>query len=96
MRTAGFVYREQQPGTVLAATWDAVASGITTSGLPMRVSAAPFRRGGRDKAATVAITVEVTGSLQPWRTIFFVIGALDILVLAIGGVWVAWNMEELQ
>ena len=45
----------RRPSTVLAATWDAVASGITTSGLPMRVSAAPFRR-DKDKGATVAIT----------------------------------------
>jgi VWFA-related protein len=67
--TEGYVQprgKQQQqpprPSTVLAATWDAVASGIATSGLPMRVSAAPFRRGGKDKAATVAITVEVSGS----------------------------------
>ena len=51
---------ERRPSTVLAATWDAVSSGITTSGLPMRVFAAPFKSGGKD--ATVAITVEVAGS----------------------------------
>lgn len=51
---------ERRPSTVLAATWDAVASGITTSGLPMRVYAAPFKSRGKD--ATVAITVEVAGS----------------------------------
>ena len=50
----------RRPSTVLAATWDAVASGITTSGLPMRVYAAPFKSRGKD--ATVAITVEVAGS----------------------------------
>lgn len=48
---------ERRPSTVLAATWDAVASGVTTSGLPMRVYAAPFR--GKGKDATVAITVEI-------------------------------------
>ena len=47
--------------SVLTATWDAVASAITTSGVPIRVSAAPFKR-SKDKAATIAITVEVTGS----------------------------------
>src|SRR5688500_8060825 len=53
--------REQRsPSTVLAATWDAVTSGITTSGLPMRVYAAPFKSRGKD--ATVAITIEVAGS----------------------------------
>ena len=52
--------QERRPSTVLAATWDAVASGITTSGLPMRVYAAPFRSRGKD--ATVAITIEVAGS----------------------------------
>jgi VWFA-related protein len=52
--------QERRPSTVLAATWDAVASGITTSGLPMRVYAAPFKSRGKD--ATVAITVEVAGS----------------------------------
>jgi len=52
----------RRPKTVLAATWDAVASAITTSGVPMRLYAAPFKGKGKDKAATVAITVEVTGS----------------------------------
>jgi VWFA-related protein len=52
----------RRPKTVLTATWDAVASAITTSGVPMRLYAAPFKSKGKEKAATVAITVEVTGS----------------------------------
>ena len=52
----------RRPSTVLATTWDAVASAITTSGVPMRVYAAPFKGKGKDKAATVAITVEVAAS----------------------------------
>ena len=51
---------QRRPATVLAATWDAVSSAITTSGVPIRVSAAPFK--GRNNDATVAISVEVTGS----------------------------------
>jgi VWFA-related protein len=50
--------RRPPASAVLAATWDAVASAITTSGVPIRVYAAPFRSKGKDKAATVAITVE--------------------------------------
>jgi VWFA-related protein len=42
---------------VFAAAWDAARSGLTTSGIPMRVSAAPYRGTGRD--ATVAITLEM-------------------------------------
>ncbi len=53
--------RRPPTSAVLTATWDAVASAITTSGVPIRVSAAPFKK-GKDKAATIAITVEVTGS----------------------------------
>jgi VWFA-related protein len=67
--TEGYVQPRGRPQTlrrpptsaVLTATWDAVASAITTSGVPIRVSAAPFKK-GKDKAATIAITVEVTGS----------------------------------
>jgi VWFA-related protein len=51
---------QRRPSTVLAATWDAVTSAITTSGVPMRVYAAPFK--SRAGGATVAISVEVTGS----------------------------------
>ena len=51
--------RRPPPSAVLTATWDAVASAITTSGVPIRVSAAPFK-GRKDKAATVADHVEVT------------------------------------
>jgi hypothetical protein len=47
----------RRPSTVLAATWDAVASAITTSGVSMRVSAAAFK--GRGKDAIVPITVEL-------------------------------------
>ena len=47
----------RRPSTVLAATWDAVASAITTSGVSMRVNAAAFR--GRGKDAIVPITVEL-------------------------------------
>jgi VWFA-related protein len=52
--------RQQQPrrpATVLAATWDAVASAITTSGVSMRVNATAFK--GRGKDAIVPITVEI-------------------------------------
>jgi VWFA-related protein len=45
------------PSTVSAAVWDAVASPMTTSGVPMRMYAAPFKAGG--KLATVAITLEI-------------------------------------
>src|SRR5262245_342439 len=51
--------QRRAPG-VLAAVWDAVASAITTSGVPMRVYAAPFR--GRGKDATVAITLEIAAN----------------------------------
>jgi hypothetical protein len=44
---------------VLAAVWDGVASAITTSGVSMRVSAAPFRSRDGGKNATVAITLEI-------------------------------------
>ena len=54
--------RPQQPRrppttAVLAATWDAVASAITTSGVSMRVNAAAFK--GRGKEAVVPITLEI-------------------------------------
>jgi VWFA-related protein len=63
--TQGYVAprgRLQQPrrppaSAVLAATWDAVASAITTSGVSMRVNAAAFK--GRGKEAIVPITVEI-------------------------------------
>lgn len=51
--------QRKAPG-VLAAVWDAVASAITTSGVPMRMYAAPFR--GRGKDATVAITLEIAAT----------------------------------
>lgn len=47
----------RRPSTVLAATWDAVASAITTSGVSMRVYAAPFK--GTGKNATVPVTLEI-------------------------------------
>ncbi|HET9361168.1 MAG TPA: VWA domain-containing protein [Vicinamibacterales bacterium] len=49
----------RRPRTVLAAVWDAVASAVTTSGVSMRVSAAPFRNRDGGKNATVAITLEI-------------------------------------
>jgi VWFA-related protein len=49
----------RRPRTVLAAVWDAVASAVTTSGVSMRVSAAPFRDRDGGKNATVAITLEI-------------------------------------
>ena len=62
--TEGYVApRSRQPGaprrptTVLTATWDAVASAITTSGVSMRINAAPFK--GRGKDAVVPITLEI-------------------------------------
>jgi hypothetical protein len=48
------------PGSVLAAVWDAVSSPLTTSGVPMRVYAAPFR--GPRKEATVALALEIAAS----------------------------------
>ena len=48
---------ERRPGSVLAAVWDAVASPLTTSGISMRMFAAPFRRG--DKEAVVTISLEI-------------------------------------
>jgi VWFA-related protein len=50
----------KRPATVLAAVWDAVASPLTTSGVPMRLFAAPFRGPGKD--ATVVIALEMTAS----------------------------------
>ena len=50
--------RRPPPSSVLAATWDAVASAITTSGVSMRVNAAAFK--GRGKEAIVPITVELS------------------------------------
>ena len=48
----------RRPTTVLAATWDAVRSAITTSGVSIRMYAAPFR--GRGKDAIVPIALEIT------------------------------------
>ncbi len=62
--TAGYVAprgrppQERRPTTVLAATWDAVKSAMTTSGVPMRVYAAPFKGRAKD-SATVPITLEI-------------------------------------
>lgn len=54
--------RQQQqqrrpPGSVFTATWDAVTSAITTSGVSMRMYAAPFK--GKGKDAVVPITLEI-------------------------------------
>ena len=51
---------EKRPPGLLAAVWDAVASPLTTSGVPMRVYAAPFK--GTGKEATVAITLEIAAT----------------------------------
>jgi VWFA-related protein len=48
---------QRRPDTVLTATWDAVKSAITTSGVPMRVYAAPFK--GTNKGATIPIALEI-------------------------------------
>jgi hypothetical protein len=48
------------PGGVFAAVWDAVSSPLTTSGVPMRVFAAPFRK--TDDEATVAVALEIAAS----------------------------------
>jgi VWFA-related protein len=53
----GTQQERRRPSTVLAATWDAVTSAITTSGVSMRVNAAAFK--GRSKDAIVPITVEI-------------------------------------
>lgn len=47
----------RMPKSVLAATWDAVATPMTTSGVPMRVFAAPFKSDKKD--ATVAVALEI-------------------------------------
>jgi VWFA-related protein len=47
----------KRPKTVMAAAWDAVASPMTTSGVQMRMFAAPYRTDG--KVATVVITLEI-------------------------------------
>jgi VWFA-related protein len=52
----------KRPTTTLAAVWDAVASAVTTSGVPMRVYAAPFRGKSKGKEATVAITIEMAAN----------------------------------
>ena len=48
---------QRRPSTVLAATWDAVTSAITMSGVSMRMYAAPFK--GKGKDAIVPITLEI-------------------------------------
>jgi VWFA-related protein len=52
----------KRPPSVLAAVWDAVASAVTTSGVPMRVYAAPFRGKSKTKEVTVAITLEMAAN----------------------------------
>jgi VWFA-related protein len=52
----------KRPTTVLAAVWDAVANAVTTSGVPMRVYAAPFRSRDKGKDATVAVTIEMAAN----------------------------------
>jgi VWFA-related protein len=47
----------RRPETVLAAAWDAVASPLTSSGVNIRMVAAPYRTG--TKNANVAITLEI-------------------------------------
>ena len=49
--------QRRAPGSVFTATWDAVTSAITTSGVSMRMYAAPFR--GKGKEAVVPITLEI-------------------------------------
>jgi hypothetical protein len=51
---------ESKPGTLLAAVSDAVKNPIATSGVPLRMFAAPFRADGKN--ATVAIALEVDPS----------------------------------
>jgi VWFA-related protein len=48
---------QSRPNSVLPGVWDAVSSAIATSGVPMRVSAAPFK--GKGKDATIPITLEI-------------------------------------
>lgn len=47
----------RRPQTVLTAAWDAVASPLTSSGVNIRMVAAPYRTG--TKNANVAITLEI-------------------------------------
>jgi VWFA-related protein len=47
----------RRPQTVLAAAWDAVASPLTSSGVNIRMAAAPYRTSGKN--ANVAITLEI-------------------------------------
>jgi hypothetical protein len=50
----------KRPSTVMAAAWDAVASPLTSSGVNLRMFAAPYR--SETKEATVAIAIEVATS----------------------------------
>ena len=47
----------RRPKTVMAAAWDAVASPLTSSGVNIRMVAAPYRT--RGKAAAVTVTMEI-------------------------------------
>ena len=68
----------RRPSTVMAAAWDAVASPLTSSGVPMRMFAAPYK--GRGSDATVAIALEIATSrldLAPRDGLYR--GEMDIL-----------------
>lgn len=50
---------KRAPG-MLPAVWDAVASPLTTSGVPMRVYAAPFKAAGKEASVAIAIEIAAT------------------------------------
>jgi hypothetical protein len=45
---------------MLTAVWDAVASPLTLSGVPMRVFAAPFKGAGKEATVEVSIEIDAT------------------------------------
>jgi VWFA-related protein len=49
---------EQKPGTMLAAVSDAVKNPIATSGIPLRMFAAPFRADGKNAAVAIALELD--------------------------------------
>jgi VWFA-related protein len=50
----------KQTAGVFAPVWNAVRSGLTTNGVPMRVHAAPYRGTGKDATVTIALEIDPT------------------------------------
>ena len=51
---------EKRPPGLLAGVWDAVASPLTMTGVPMRVFAAPFKGAGKNATVEVSIELDAT------------------------------------